>query len=314
MDSRRREYIPSMPSTLHSGAGRGAAGAGQAQRAGHRQRWPTSVHRAADRSAGRADQRRRAQRRWRTADALLRTLNDAVQAADLPGLTADLRRTSDAVRDTGAGRADCSKLLANAALAADRLATAAARLPPLIAALQATARRADNGTADVEQGLVPLLRDVQATAANLRETTEALRRYPAQMLLAARRRARRSRRSEARRCEPTPDGLANAVAAAAVLVCCRRQPYVQRRDWPLVVRRANRAAAPRAAACCWCAPCGRRPGWRCAACNGCYRRQRACRFLRAVGGAAGQAVEDDLRQWLADQRAVIPRCWRPAAG
>ena len=67
------------------------------------------------------------------------------------------------------------------ALAADRLATAAAQLPALIASLQATAQRAGNGTADLEQGLVPLLRDMQATAQNLREMTESLRRYPAQV-------------------------------------------------------------------------------------------------------------------------------------
>ena len=73
------------------------------------------------------------------------------------------------------------KLLANAGMAAEQLATAAARLPPLIASVQATAQRAGNGTADVEQGLIPLLRDMQATAQNLREMTDALRRYPAQV-------------------------------------------------------------------------------------------------------------------------------------
>ena len=57
-------------------------------------------------------------------------------------------------------------------MAADRLAAAAAKLPPLIASVQATAQRAGNGTSDVEQGLVPLLRDMQATAQNLREMTE----------------------------------------------------------------------------------------------------------------------------------------------
>ena len=65
----------------------------------------------------------------------------------------------------------------------ERLATAAAKLPPLIASIQATVRRADNGTADIEQGLTPLLRDLQTTTANLREMTDTLRRYPAQVLL-----------------------------------------------------------------------------------------------------------------------------------
>jgi hypothetical protein len=51
----------------------------------------------------------------------------------------------------------------------------------LIASVQATAQRAGNGTADLEQSLGPLLRDMQTTAQNLRELTESLRRYPAQV-------------------------------------------------------------------------------------------------------------------------------------
>ena len=77
-------------------------------------------------------------------------------------LTADIRRTSTALRDTVQGE-QTQKLLTNAALAADRMANAAAKLPPLISALQATAQRAGNGTADLEQSLVPLLRDLTAT-------------------------------------------------------------------------------------------------------------------------------------------------------
>ena len=116
--------------------------------------------------------------------ALLRTLNDAVTASDLPGLTADLRRTSTAVRDLAQNR-DLRRALANAAVMSDRLAAASARLGSLIAALQATAQRADSGAADLQQGLLPILRDAQAAAANLRDATDELRRYPAQMLLAA---------------------------------------------------------------------------------------------------------------------------------
>ena len=113
---------------------------------------------------------------------LLRRTSDAVQAADLPGLTADLKRSSASLRDTLQGE-QMQKLLANTALTTERLATAAAKLPPLIASIQATVRRADNGTADIEQGLTPLLRDLQTTTANLREMTDTLRRYPAQVLL-----------------------------------------------------------------------------------------------------------------------------------
>jgi len=113
-------------------------------------------------------------------EALLRTINETVHTADLPGLTAEIRQTSTTLRNTLQGQ-EVQKLLTNATLAAERLATAAARLPSLIASVQATAQRAGNGTSDLEQGLVPLLRDMQATTQNLREMTESLRRYPAQV-------------------------------------------------------------------------------------------------------------------------------------
>jgi ABC-type transporter Mla subunit MlaD len=111
---------------------------------------------------------------------LLRSTTETVRAADLPGLTADLKRTSGSLRDTLQGE-QMQKLIANASLAAERLASAEIRLPALIASLQATAQRAGNGTADLQQGLIPLLRDMQATAQNLREVTDSLRRYPAQV-------------------------------------------------------------------------------------------------------------------------------------
>ena len=110
----------------------------------------------------------------------LRTVSDSVQAADLPGLTEQIRQTAASLRDTVHGE-QMQKLLTDAGRAADRFADAAARLPPLIASVQATVQRAGNGTSDVEQGLIPLLRDMQATAQNLREMTDALRRYPAQV-------------------------------------------------------------------------------------------------------------------------------------
>jgi ABC-type transporter Mla subunit MlaD len=112
------------------------------------------------------------------ASALLRTTNQAVQAADLPGISADIKNTSAALRDTVQGE-KMQTLLSNASVAAARLAEASARLPVLIAALQGTTQRIGNSTADLEQGLVPVLRDVQATSQNLRELTDLLRRYPA---------------------------------------------------------------------------------------------------------------------------------------
>jgi phospholipid/cholesterol/gamma-HCH transport system substrate-binding protein len=111
---------------------------------------------------------------------LLRTTREAIAAADLPGLSADIRQTTSTLRGTLQGK-QMQELIANASLAADRLANAAAKFPALLASLQATAQRADNGTAELEQSLIPLLRDMQATAGNLREMSASLRRYPAQV-------------------------------------------------------------------------------------------------------------------------------------
>ncbi len=108
-------------------------------------------------------------------------LETTVDAADLPGLTADIRQTSAALRGLAEGQ-DVRRLLSGAQQAMDRLTQAMTRLPPLIASVQATSRRAGDSTADVQQALVPVLRDMQATMQNLRETTEVLRRYPSQVL------------------------------------------------------------------------------------------------------------------------------------
>jgi paraquat-inducible protein B len=116
------------------------------------------------------------------AGSLLESLREQLRAADLPALAVDLKHTSEAVRET-AGSKETRSLIANAASAADKLSAAATKLPALLAALDATARRADNGTADVQQSLGPLLRDLRATVGNLRDTSEALRQYPAQVLL-----------------------------------------------------------------------------------------------------------------------------------
>ncbi len=114
--------------------------------------------------------------------ALLAELRDQAHRADLAGLATDLQRTSRSVRETVESK-EVRALIANAANAADRLSASAAKLPVLLAAVDATVRRADNGTADLQQSLGPLLRDLQATIGNLRDTSEALRQYPAQVLL-----------------------------------------------------------------------------------------------------------------------------------
>ncbi|MCW3473035.1 MlaD family protein [Limobrevibacterium gyesilva] len=113
---------------------------------------------------------------------LMKTARKGLESADLPGLAADLRATSGAVRGAVDPKAT-QNLLAATTQAADRLAVAAGRLPALITALEATVRRADAGTADIQADLLPVLRDARAAAANLRETSETLRRYPAAVLL-----------------------------------------------------------------------------------------------------------------------------------
>jgi ABC-type transporter Mla subunit MlaD len=113
---------------------------------------------------------------------LLSTVQASVKGADLPGLAGDVRRTVGAVHGVVQGP-QVRELLAAATAAANRLAAASSRLGPLITALQATTLRADNSAADVQQDLAPILRDVRAAAANLRDTSDALRRYPAQVIL-----------------------------------------------------------------------------------------------------------------------------------
>ena len=117
----------------------------------------------------------------RAAD-LLAELRATVEAAEVPQLTADLQRTSGSVRDLVQSR-EVRTLLANLDSANARLWDVLAKLPQVINGIDTTTRRAGSSATDVQASLVPLLRDLQATVANLRDTTEALRRYPAQVLL-----------------------------------------------------------------------------------------------------------------------------------
>lgn len=112
----------------------------------------------------------------------LASVREALQAAELEKTAADLRAAAASVRNLAQGD-DMRALVANAATAAARMSAAAEKLPPLIATLQSTLRRTDNGAADLQQSLYPMLRDLQATLSNLRDTSEALRQYPASVLL-----------------------------------------------------------------------------------------------------------------------------------
>lgn len=111
----------------------------------------------------------------------LQAIQDSVKQANLPALTAQLQDTAKTFSNVANGP-HTADLMRAATSAVDRLSRAATALPPLIAALQQTVRRADSTSADVQQALLPALRDIQATISNLRDTTEMLRQAPGQVL------------------------------------------------------------------------------------------------------------------------------------
>jgi paraquat-inducible protein B len=115
------------------------------------------------------------------ATALMQDLRAQLQQADLPGLAADLRQTSQSVRAITTDE-NLRHLLATASQTADRLAGTAVRLAPLISTLQSAAGHADAGTADLEQALPGILRDVREAAANLRAASDTMRENPALLL------------------------------------------------------------------------------------------------------------------------------------
>jgi ABC-type transporter Mla subunit MlaD len=120
----------------------------------------------------------------REASTLMQELRGIAGSSDVPGAVAELRATSAAIRGLAEGREIRETLSAMGAAAQD-LRRATARLPNTIGQLESSLRSARNTTADVQADLAPLLRDLRATTANLRETTEALRRSPSQALLGA---------------------------------------------------------------------------------------------------------------------------------
>ena len=132
---------------------------------------------------------------------------------------------------------------------------------------------------------------MQATAANLRETTEALRQYPAQVLFG----------------RPAAQG-ADAVKRRAVLASLlglggcglSQRPYLERRQWPLIVRRPTTEPARPRGRVLLVRTVRAGPGL----------EARGLQSLQPDGSVKvdfyeewavppAQAVEDDLRQWLA---------------
>jgi ABC-type transporter Mla subunit MlaD len=118
------------------------------------------------------------------ASALLTDARGAIAQADLPALAQELRTTVAATRALLDGEELRVTSRAMAASAQDLRATAQ-RLPALLTQVEAVLRAARGTTTDFQAELAPLLRDLRATTANLRDTTEALRRSPSQTLLGA---------------------------------------------------------------------------------------------------------------------------------
>ena len=70
-------------------------------------------------------------------------------------------------------------------LASRDVRDALVRIPAAVPALEQTLRAARGTTTDLQADLSPLMRDLRSSVANLRDTTEALRRNPSQTLLGA---------------------------------------------------------------------------------------------------------------------------------
>jgi ABC-type transporter Mla subunit MlaD len=120
----------------------------------------------------------------REAAELMRVLRAATQEADLAGTATELRGTAADARRLLASR-EIAQVLANAAAATAELRAVAARLPGSVNTLDASLRTARSVSTDIQAELAPILRDLRAAVANLRDTTEQLRRYPSQAIFGA---------------------------------------------------------------------------------------------------------------------------------
>ncbi len=112
---------------------------------------------------------------------LVSHLNEVIEKADLAGLAAGIRQDSAALSALLRG-GKLEAIGTNADKAAAEIAAVTRALPPLVTTLSRTAERTDTATADFERSMIPILRDLAATASNLRETTDTLRAYPAGVL------------------------------------------------------------------------------------------------------------------------------------
>ena len=111
---------------------------------------------------------------------LRRQVSDGEVAAALREASETLAELRGAIANMGdAGRS------AQELLASREVKDALLRIPAAVTALEQTLRAARGTTTDLQADLSPLMRDLRSSIANLRDTTESLRRNPSQTLLGA---------------------------------------------------------------------------------------------------------------------------------
>lgn len=127
----------------------------------------------------------------RDAAELVKEVRTMVNRMDLPGTVGEvrgtvgeLRSTVGAVRGVVQGR-ELRETLTQASRAMADLRRTTAALPATVGRVDGVLRGADGTVTDLQAELAPLLRDLRATIANLRETSEALRRSPGQAVFGA---------------------------------------------------------------------------------------------------------------------------------
>ncbi len=113
---------------------------------------------------------------------LLADVDTAVKQADLPGLSQSIRQAAASVNTLTQGPQTKESLVA-ARAAMQKLGQASDKLPALIASLQDLVAHLDRSQVDLAASLAPVLRDAQAAAANLRDLSDTLSRYPAGAVL-----------------------------------------------------------------------------------------------------------------------------------
>ncbi len=95
-----------------------------------------------------------------------------------------LEETANELRGAIAHMGDAGRS-AQELLASREIREALVRIPAAVTALEQTLRTARGATTDLQADLSPLMRDLRSSVANLRDTTESLRRSPSQTLLGA---------------------------------------------------------------------------------------------------------------------------------